>query len=290
MRNSEKYTPVVILGAGRSGTNILRDCLTQLPEFATWPCDEIQPIWRHGNLSHPTDEIPPELARPSVVKFIQNAFHKEWMALDKPRFLVEKTCANTLRVPFLEAVLDQPFYIHIVRHGGDVVPSAAKRWRGDLELPALSYFLLKARYIPLVDIPVYLWAFLAKRMGMIMGRKQRLSTWGPRFDGIDDWAEKPLEQLCSKQWVECAIQADNALAALPQERVVRVFYEDFITDPQSEIRRILSLVNSNATDEDIQDCVKAVRVKKTDKAARAIENKDVAEILAPALKQFGYGI
>lgn len=38
------FTPVVIIGAGRSGTNALRDALTALPEFETWPCDEINPI------------------------------------------------------------------------------------------------------------------------------------------------------------------------------------------------------------------------------------------------------
>ena len=44
---------VVIIGAPRSGTNMLRDVLTSLPGFATWPCDEINLIWRHGNRDLP---------------------------------------------------------------------------------------------------------------------------------------------------------------------------------------------------------------------------------------------
>ena len=40
--------PVIIIGAGRSGTNMLRDLLAQLPQFSTWPCDEINYIWRHS--------------------------------------------------------------------------------------------------------------------------------------------------------------------------------------------------------------------------------------------------
>ena len=41
--------PVVIIGAARSGTNMLRDVLVKLPGVGTWPCDEINYIWRHGN-------------------------------------------------------------------------------------------------------------------------------------------------------------------------------------------------------------------------------------------------
>ena len=33
--------PVVIIGAPRSGTNMLRDVLVGVGGYATWPCDEI---------------------------------------------------------------------------------------------------------------------------------------------------------------------------------------------------------------------------------------------------------
>ena len=61
------FTPLIIIGAGRSGTNILRDTLTSLSGFETWPCDEINPIWRHGNLFWPDDEIPVERADAGVL-------------------------------------------------------------------------------------------------------------------------------------------------------------------------------------------------------------------------------
>ena len=43
------FTPVIVVGTGRSGTNMLRDALCVLPGFDTWPCDEGNYIWRHGN-------------------------------------------------------------------------------------------------------------------------------------------------------------------------------------------------------------------------------------------------
>ena len=92
--SSLPFTPVIIIGAGRSGTNAVRDMICSLPDFATWPCDEINPIWRHGNVLHPTDAIPPELATPAIRHFIRTQFVREWERLGRPKFLVEKTCAN----------------------------------------------------------------------------------------------------------------------------------------------------------------------------------------------------
>ena len=106
------FTPVIIIGAGRSGTNMLRDALTALDGFETWPCDEINPVWRHGNINWPTDAIPPERAA-NPRAYIRRAFQRIWRETGKPCFVVEKTCANSLRVPFVDAVVPEAEYIHI---------------------------------------------------------------------------------------------------------------------------------------------------------------------------------
>jgi len=69
MKNSKENNlkPIIIIGAARSGTNILRDTLTQLPSITTWSCDEINYIWRHGNINYPSDEFPVELATPIMI-------------------------------------------------------------------------------------------------------------------------------------------------------------------------------------------------------------------------------
>ena len=68
MKNSNKcnFTPIIIIGAARFGTNILRDTLAQLPSVATWPCEEIKFIWRHGNARYPSDIFPNEFATSAV--------------------------------------------------------------------------------------------------------------------------------------------------------------------------------------------------------------------------------
>ena len=70
------YQPLIIIGAPRSGTNMLRDLLTELPGVGTWPCDEINYIWRHGNVQYPSDEFIPHMATPRIRKYIRKQFDR----------------------------------------------------------------------------------------------------------------------------------------------------------------------------------------------------------------------
>ena len=119
------YHPVIIIGAGRSGTNMLRDLLTSAPGVETWPCDEINYIWRHGNLTEPSDEFSPLMATENVNSFIRNKFDKLFRLKDCS-YIVEKTCANSLRVGFVSKVFPDAKFIHLIRDGRDVVASAKK--------------------------------------------------------------------------------------------------------------------------------------------------------------------
>ena len=148
---SRGYQPVVIIGAGRSGTKILKASLCRLPGAGSWPCDEINYVWRHGNASESHDELQPERARPRVRRYIRRCFDR----LARRRGLahvVEKTCANSLRVAFVDRVVPDALFVFLVRDGRDVVASARKRWKAPLDLP---YLLAKARFVPLTDVPYY---------------------------------------------------------------------------------------------------------------------------------------
>lgn len=75
-RTPGSVRPIVIIGAPRSGTNMLRDALCQVSGPGTWPCDEINAVWRCGNGRHPTDELRLEHARPEVKRYIRRAFDR----------------------------------------------------------------------------------------------------------------------------------------------------------------------------------------------------------------------
>lgn len=285
------FTPVVIIGAGRSGTNALRDMLTRLPDFASWECDEINPIWRHGNLSWPNDEIPVSRATPRVRRFIRNSFTRFWRKAEEPSFIVEKTCANSLRVPFVNSVLPEAKYIYIVRSGIDVLASARKRWQGDLELPGLPYFIAKARYTPLLDLPIYGWSFIKSRIGMLLGNSTRLAVWGPRFEGMDKLENSTLEEICTRQWSECVTQADKAFLQINPSRVLKIRYEDFTSDPRGSLNAILSFLDAEVDDTEVEAAVAPIRATSVGKGNSLLEDlpRATLSIMEAPLKAHGYG-
>ena len=70
-QSSNDFLPVVIIGAPRSGTNILRDTLSSLNNVGTWDCDEIPYIWLYSNKKYSTDMLQPIHATPKVKKYIR---------------------------------------------------------------------------------------------------------------------------------------------------------------------------------------------------------------------------
>jgi hypothetical protein len=271
------FTPVVILGAARSGTNMLRDVLCRLPGAATWPCDEINPIWRHGNLRHPDDAFPAAFARPEVRAFIRGRFARQARRTGAS-WLVEKTCANTLRVGFVDAVLPEARYLHISREGLDAVGSAMKRWGADLNL---GYTLRKARYVPPSDLPHYLGGFLANRLSRAFsgGGERRLRTWGPRFPGMEEVArERPLAELCAHQWRACEEHTHEQLAAVPAARRHALRYEEVVADPEAALAGIRAFLGADWSAEAMQAAVAGVRRDSVGKGKTAFSDEEVAAL------------
>lgn len=284
-----EFTPVVILGAGRSGTNMLRDVLTTMPDIDTWPCDEIQPIWRHGHLDHPTDDFTAQMASPRIRAFIRRAFIRQWKARGRPAFLVEKTCANTLRVPFLAAILPEAHFITITRHPEDVVPSAKLRWEGKLEVPPLSYFAAKARFIPLMDVPRYGAGFVSNRIDKLRGRAKRLRVWGPIWDGLETHQHASLEEICARQWGACVGQTRVALDTVTQP-VTATTYERFLADPEGETGRLLDAIGYGAARDALPQAVASVRRKDIGVGPRNALPPEIKTLLAPEAQAHGYEV
>lgn len=266
------HQPIVIIGAPRSGTNMLRDVVTRLPGFGTWPCDEINYIWRHGNARFPTDELGPAHATPEVTRFIREAFE----ALARARRLdrvVEKTCANSLRVDFVERVLPDARYLYIVRDGRDATASAMGRWCAPLDLP---YLVRKARFVPWADLPFYGWRYLLNRLHRVAGRELHLATWGPRFDGMEEILRRDgLAAVCAAQWARCVECSDRSFATIDPARVHAVRYEGFVTHPAEELDRIAAFLGLAADPEVLQGAVADVTDRNVAKWKRKLAAEDL---------------
>lgn len=288
---SIEYIPVIIIGAARSGTNMLRDTLCKAPGFDTWDCDEINPIWRHGNTHHPDDHFTEGQATPNVKKYLRKVFDKQWKSLGKPKYLVEKTCANSLRVSFIARVFPEAQFIYIVRNGVDVTISASKRWRGEMEIPSLPYYWSKIKHTPSSDIVRYAWRFFESRAGIFLGKKEHMSYWGPQFPGLRKLTlDTPLLEICAQQWAECINASDTSFASMDNNNWIKVKYEDLVLNPESEFMKIHSFLKSNIDEGRLSGAIADVSPKSINKnkhLAPALSER-VMKIMELPMRSHGY--
>ncbi|RXE48152.1 sulfotransferase family protein [Chromohalobacter israelensis] len=280
--------PLIIVGAPRSGTNMLRDILTSFEGLSTWPCDEINYLWRHGNVRYPSDELPAERATPAVQAYMQKQF--DWVANRyKAHTVIEKTCANSLRVPFVDRAVPGAKYVYIYRDGIDTTGSAKLRWQAKLDVP---YVLEKVRFVPLTDLPYYGSRYLWSRFYRFFSREKRLAFWGPTLDGMPELLERhTLNEICALQWQRCVENAENAFADMPDEKVIRVRYEDFVREPQTELARVVEFLKLDVPTNAIHEAVSNVSSKSVGKGRASLEEAEVTRLEAlvgETLDRYGY--
>jgi len=280
--------PVVIIGAPRSGTNMLRDALCKIADVATWPCDEINPIWKHGNLSYKTDELPATAVTAAVKKHIRSNFH--WVSQHyQATTVVEKTCANCLRVPFVDAVVPEAKFIYIYRDGIDVAASALQRWTADVDLP---YILAKARFVPKIDLPYYALSFIRARLYRTFSDSDRISGWGPSFSGMDKLLDGyELHEACAMQWEKCVLSAEQGFERIHEDRVKRICYEDFVRQPAENLESILEFLQLSTDRQAVNHAVADVTSRSIGKGRASFSSEKIERIenlIKEGLQHYGY--
>jgi hypothetical protein len=270
-----KNQPIVIIGAGRSGTNILRDSICGIQGFETWPCDEINYIWRHGNITHPTDRFTADEAQPHTRTFIRHQFEKLEQKY-KADYVVEKTCANSLKVPFIDAIFPDAKYLFIIRDGYDVVSSAKERWTAALEI---KYILDKAKYVPLSDMPYYGFRYLVNRIKKVFSKENRLAFWGPIYPGMEeDLRAESFIEVCAKQWKECVEIAYSDLSKIDATRVYMIKYEDFVSLPMETMRNVMKFIGVDVPEEEIAQSVRTVSPKSVGNYKKSLTGETLAKV------------
>lgn len=217
---------IIIIGAARSGTKLLRDILSASPEIAAVPYD-VNYIWRYDNEWRADDQIPVEAfsernkqyIEKSLMDLARKAQHGEY------RYLVEKTVSNVFRVPYIHKLFPEARFIHLVRDGRDVAESAARMWSAPVNL---RYLLSKARYFPLRNFRYAAW-YLKNALRSDSKGRSGARMWGPRYPGIEKDARGLTSlELASKQWSESVKAAMAGLAQIPQDRWITIKYEELV--------------------------------------------------------------
>ncbi|WP_035767945.1 sulfotransferase family protein [Arthrobacter castelli] len=283
---------VIIIGAPRSGTNMLRDVLTSLPGFATWPCDEINLVWRHGNRREESDDFTASMARPEVCHYLHRQFARIGEKY-KADTVVEKTCANSLRVDFVAQAFPKAKYVFIHRDGVDAAASAVRRWNAEFDL---KYTLAKARYAPPSDLAFYAAKMARKRLevrndkGARAQNQQVTSWWGPRphdFKRLQD--EHTLEELAMIQWQRCVDSSLRGLQKLPDDQVLNVEYEQFVQAPTDGLDHILDFLDKR--DAFSSEAVKGVNSRSIGQGQKSLGDKTAGHLRnlgGSTMKKLGY--
>lgn len=283
-----KYTKLIIIGAPRSGTNMLRDVLTSMDKFSTWPCDEINYIWRYKNSHYISDELSSDMASIKTKKYILKQF--DWVySRYATEIIVEKTCANSLRVPFVDQVVPDAKYLFIHRNGIDVALSASKKWKNSFNL---IYLLKKARFVPKLDILYYGYRYFKNLIHQIFSRDKRLAFWGPQINNINNLLiNHSLNEVSILQWQRCVEASYNAFQKMDSSRWLEIKYDVFVKNPQKELGRILRFLNVDFDDKLLIEATKNIHSSSVGKAKAQLMKKelyDLQDMVGNTLKVLGY--
>lgn len=233
-----QFQPVILLGAARSGTKMLRDLIAEHPQIDCVPYD-VNYIWRLGNERCPHDELTTDMAMPVICETIRrqlSRFHQ-----GSP-LLIEKTVSNCLRVPFVQQVFPKAKYLYLVRDPRDVIESSARQWLAPTDW---KYVFAKLRTFPVLQAFGYGLRYAAGIAGRLIRRNEaRRALWGPHYEGMaEDSRQMDLLEVCTRQWMRSVALASAAVQQLPAGQVHHIRYEDFVRSPISHIRKIAAFLD-----------------------------------------------
>ncbi|MEM9881544.1 MAG: sulfotransferase [Planctomycetota bacterium] len=241
------HRPIVVVGAPRSGTTILGSLLGTHPDLTY--LEEPRLTWKFGN-DRRSDMLRPEHATPPVVAHIRRAFARR-VAEGGGRRLLEKTPSNALRLGFVDAVLPDALYVHILRDGVESVLSIAQFWgRHTTGIPRHKLAQRLREHKP-SRLPHYGKEVLRRLAPGLMGGA---SPWGPRLPGIEAMARelRPLE-VAALQWRTCVERAVDFGRSLPPDRYLQLRLEDLGVEVARRIVEFVGLPPSDAVDRAIDE-------------------------------------
>lgn len=279
--------PVIIIGAARSGTKLLRDLLAESPGAKAVPFD-VNYVWRTGNERVPHDALDPDHLTPAARDAIRRTLPK--LAGLRPGaegVLLEKTVSNTLRVPFVAAVYPEARYVHLVRDGRAVAESAVRAWFAP---PDWRRLLFKLRRLPVSNAGYLGWYAVNQVRGRLSGRGGGGGVWGPRYPGYEKDRGLPPLEFCARQWAHSVRAAVDDLDRLPAERRFTLRYEDFV-DNENRLRELVDWLGLGGADAVVAAYRAEVRPEEAVKWRQALSAKDarrLTEMLRPELDLLGY--
>jgi hypothetical protein len=259
--------PVLLIGAGRSGTNFLAHAIGHSPSHRNLL--EQRYVWTIGAGRRNVDWRHPDEATPAIIEKIRAHFRRVTPEGLTP---VDKTPSNALRLEFCLRVFPEARVVHILRDPRDNLVSRGVEAAGGKEVVALEAAgagklrrnaaalkgriahgatLVRHRSIP----PGQIWSVLADQAGeavsiALTGRGRR---YAERIPGFAEYRKVLGEQAAfAAQWRECVGAAAVIGRRLDPDHYLEIRYEELVANPAREggrLARFLGLGEAEATQE-----------------------------------------
>lgn len=211
--------PVFVLGCSRSGTTVTFETLAATGHFRHFDY-EIPQFWNglfgplnNGWASEAADAADAQPAHRDRALAYFYARLGQGLVLDK-------TCINTLRVPYLHALFPEAKFVFIQRDGRDNISSMIDGWRLGRSDGAFGL----TQFFGPSPVPV----------AINGGEFREWHFFLP--PGWRDYNQASLEEVCAYQWLTANRLALDAARSIPAGQWITLRYEDIFERPVEMFR------------------------------------------------------
>jgi len=280
LARSRAADPVFVVGCSRSGTTVTYETIAMSPRLLSFG-HEIPEFWDslwgpHHNRWE-SEAAGAEHALPAHRDAAQRYFFQR-LGLGR---VLDKTCINVMRVPYLHALFPNARFVYIHRDGRDNVSSLMDGWLHD------GHFALGKLLGPF-PCPV----------AIDGGAFHEWSFFLP--PGWRDYNDAPLEEVCALQWLTANRFALDASRQIPPEQWIRLRYEDIFDRPLPMFREVFERLKLPFDDAIERRCatldtrptsiVKGAPKKEKWKAQHAAKIERILPRIRPMMVELGYDI
>lgn len=287
-RQPSPHEPIIIVGAPRSGTTNLGRTLSAHPDLHY--AEEPRLVWKYGN-DRKSDLLRPTDAREPVVAYIRQTFQQMVADAGKQR-LLEKTPSTGLRMDFVDQVLPDCKFVHIIRNGYESVLAIRRFWEQKAHgLTGLAPGRVSQRFkeISLRRLPYYSREILRRSLPRAMAGVVGHNVWGPRLPGIDGMLrEMDVLDVCCLQWRMCVELAVHYGRTLPSERYMELRLEEFSPDTVRSILRHCNLSEQPAVLEQATTRYDPERARRRLREADPADLERIRTWIEPTMHWLGY--
>lgn len=211
MVSMDSPDPIFVVGCSRSGTTVTYETIgasSQLRSFGYELPELWNGLWGPGHNGWDSEAAGRDQAKPVFRKQAQRFFFQRLGAGQ----ILDKSCINTLRIPFLHALFPQARFVYIQRDGRDNVSSLMDGWREGPRFALGQYLGPPPCEVAIEGGEFREWCFFLP-------------------PGWRDYNHASLAEACAYQWLTANRMSLDAKAEISSEQWIQVRYEDIFECP-----------------------------------------------------------